>query len=155
MATKQTGRFHDAASSINYPTRDARLDPEWVDRMLMLTYFKGAGAEVGVFKGSFTSMILKYTKPSKLFLVDPWLFQRGPRGNGSGTWYGGKIAKSQADMDAIYAHVESTFGGKPNVRVLRMRSNAFWASQPRDSLDFVYSTGRTVETRTLEGAIIP
>ena len=34
----------------------------------------GIGAELGVFKGVFSSVLLETTKPKKLHLIDPWYF---------------------------------------------------------------------------------
>ena len=44
------------------------------DRKWILKYIKhgGVGAEIGVFRGHFTSLICAWAKPRKLYLIDPW-----------------------------------------------------------------------------------
>ena len=58
------------------------------------------GAEVGVFKGDYAERICAVVRPAQLHLIDPWLFGDDERYAGS-SW-GGRIARSQADMDAVY-----------------------------------------------------
>lgn len=69
---------------------------------------KGATcAEIGVWQGDFAACILSETKPHRLHLIDPWRFESDPVYAKS--WYGGGIAKSQNDMDAICAGVYLRF----------------------------------------------
>ena len=36
---------------------------------------RSAGAEIGVWQGVFSRMLLEVAKPTRLFLVDPWRWQ--------------------------------------------------------------------------------
>ena len=98
---------------------------------------KGARcAELGVWKGQFSTRILEITKPRLLHLVDPWLYQpRFPYRH-----YGGKTARNQEDMDAIYNEVVDKFMNSSNVKVHRATSKAFFA-HIRARLDWVYIDG--------------
>jgi hypothetical protein len=65
------------------------------------------GAEIGVWHGDFSSRLLSVVRPARLHLIDPWRFEAG-----SGyerAWYGGAVAKSQAEMDCIYEGVLRRF----------------------------------------------
>jgi hypothetical protein len=104
--------------------------------MLELIPSGGVGAEIGVWKGGFSAVLLKTLNPQLLHLIDPWSFQPDV----PGAWYGGSQAKSQADMDAIYDDVRAKFADAP-VKILRMTSleavNAFVPSE----LDWLYIDG--------------
>jgi len=65
------------------------------------------GAEVGVWKGDFAAGALRVVGPTRLHLIDPWAFEAGEPYDGA--WYGGGIARSQADMDAVYEEVRGRF----------------------------------------------
>jgi hypothetical protein len=65
------------------------------------------GAEVGVWKGDFSEQMIRLVKPRQLFLVDPWQFM--PDNEHAHTRYGGGVAKSQEDMDTVYAQVQRRF----------------------------------------------
>jgi hypothetical protein len=74
-------------------------------RLLKLIPTEATGVEIGVWRGDWAAELLERTRPRRLFLVDPWTFQ--PEFKGS--WFGGAIAKSQADMDQIYETVVERF----------------------------------------------
>lgn len=112
------------------PKPDARTE-------LLNTLPKGARcAEIGVWKGDFSERILRVTKPQRLVLVDPWEFVPSHEER----WYGGKIAKSQADMDATYEGVVERFASHPEVEVARHRSVDFLAKTDVE-FDWVYIDG--------------
>ena len=80
---------------------------------------KGAvGAEIGVWRGEFSKSLLRAAEPRELHLVDPWKFVP----SFPSRWYGGMEAKSQADMDAIFAEVQDQFRTNPAVHILRKPS---------------------------------
>lgn len=56
----------------------------------------GTGMEVGSWKGAFTKRILDKTSTKMLYAVDPWAYTK------SETWWGGQVAKNQADMEKVY-----------------------------------------------------
>src|SRR5271169_4348460 len=64
-------------------------------------------AELGVYKGDFSQLILKTVEPKKLHLVDPWRFEPDPAYARS--WYGGPTGQSQSNLDAIYESVSRRF----------------------------------------------
>ena len=51
--------------------RERRRRIEFIERVLPKN---GIGAELGVFKGHFSGILLKHTKARKLHLIDPWYF---------------------------------------------------------------------------------
>src|SRR5688572_947522 len=83
-----------------------RGDPR--KRLLRMLPRGSVGAEVGVWKGDFSELILRVVRPRELHLIDPWRFEVAP--GYSSARYGGSKAKSQADMDAIYSSVTERFG---------------------------------------------
>jgi hypothetical protein len=96
----------------------------------------GRCAEIGVWKGDFSQQILDEKEPVELNLVDPWIFRPDhPR-----RMYGGKIAKSQSDMDAIFREVEARFANVGSVIIHRAIS-AVYFSQLDAVLDWVYIDG--------------
>jgi hypothetical protein len=76
-------------------------------------------AEIGVWKGNFSQMILRLTGPRELHLIDPWSFSpKYPERR-----YGGQLAHSQDDMDGIFAAVAARFADQPQVTLHRMTSS--------------------------------
>lgn len=61
-------------------------------------------AEIGSWKGDFSSIILKKTSPSKLFLIDPYKYYPQYKS----AWFGG-ISGSQQSMDEVYSSVNKRF----------------------------------------------
>ncbi|MGD1924571.1 MAG: class I SAM-dependent methyltransferase [Paracoccaceae bacterium] len=97
------------------------------------------GAEIGVWKGDFSAILLREAQPSCLHLIDPWQIQSDP--GHVEAWYG---ASSGVDMDAIHQHVVARFAreiGLGQISVHRATSyNAMQALEDA-SLDFVYVDG--------------
>ena len=94
------------------------------------------GLEIGVWRGAFTNSIYQVVQPRMLHLVDPWLFQpEFPQ-----RMYGGKIARSQADMDEIFERVKNRFADKQPVIHRKFSSDALADFEDR-SLDWVYIDG--------------
>lgn len=94
-------------------------------------------AEVGVWKGDFSKKILRHTSPERLHLIDPWVFQPAfPFRK-----FGGKKAKEQADMDAIFKKVKKRFRNNPEVVIHRESSHEALAGFDDDHLDWVYLDG--------------
>jgi hypothetical protein len=61
-------------------------------RLLHVLPKGGSGAEIGVHLGDFSSL-LRWSKPRKLFLIDPWKYASGDQYKDS--WYGGTADKAQ------------------------------------------------------------
>ena len=98
-------------------------------------------AEVGVYKGDFSELILA-RHPKKLHLIDPWKFEPDPEYTAS--WYGGSVGENQAKMDAIYESVMRRFrspikSGK--VQVHRSGSAASASEFPDNYFDWIYIDG--------------
>ena len=101
---------------------------------------QGVIAEVGVWQGAFSKQLLDRLEPVRLHLVDPWAFV--PQYNES--WYGGSVAQSQDDMDAIFQGVRDRFASEIGVgRVIlhRLTSSDAAASIGARWFDAVYIDG--------------
>jgi hypothetical protein len=95
------------------------------------------GAELGVFKGDFSQKLIDVTKPSRLYLVDPWVSSPDPKKKEA--WYS---VAAQTDMDAIYKSVCQRFAGSNGkVQIMRKTSVEFLAGREDNSLGFVYIDG--------------
>lgn len=98
-------------------------------------------AEVGVYKGDFSKLILERA-PRKLHLIDPWKFETDPIYANS--WYGGALGKSQARMDTIHKSVLHRFGTAIRtgiVEVHRKTSAECCAQFPDNYFDWIYIDG--------------
>src|SRR5690242_3932663 len=78
---------------------------------LLMHLPKGAvGAEVGAWRGDHAASILRWARPSRLFLVDPWQHHEGEGYEDAA--YGGKADGGQTEMDRIYQSVLDRFAGR-------------------------------------------
>ncbi|HEX3431050.1 MAG TPA: class I SAM-dependent methyltransferase [Rhizomicrobium sp.] len=94
-------------------------------------------AEIGVWKGDFSNELLLSTAPNRLHLIDPWRFRPElPK-----RWYGGRLAKSQVDMDGIYMSVVGRFKNIPEVVIHRMASADAARLFDDEFFDWVYVDG--------------
>jgi hypothetical protein len=109
-------------------------------RLVKMLPQHAVGAEVGVWKGDFSASLLRYSRPIRLHLIDPWAFQADlPR-----AWYGGLAAGSQSDMDAISESVRNRFSteiAQATVVVHRATSTEALAGLDDGSLDWIYIDG--------------
>jgi hypothetical protein len=94
-------------------------------------------AEIGVWKGGFSSRILTESQPQELHLIDPWAFQS----EFSDRIFGGSSAKGQSDMDAIYSDVCAKFAANENVKLHRGYSDAIMPQFEDHYFDWVYIDG--------------
>ena len=94
-------------------------------------------AEIGVWRGDFSAQILKTVLPSKLHLIDPWLFDDSYPTR----WYGGKEAQSQKDMDEIYECVANRFSNMANVTIHREYSDIACNHFEDKCFDWIYIDG--------------
>lgn len=101
---------------------------------------KGAvGAEIGVWKGDFSDLILKTAAPRLLHLIDPWTLVEDP--DHANAWYSTQRGQ---DIDQIYADVQTRFAAEiatGQVQIHRKASTDGMGALPDDSLDFVYVDG--------------
>ncbi|KPP89225.1 MAG: Methyltransferase domain [Rhodobacteraceae bacterium HLUCCA08] len=110
-------------------------------RASVLDHFRehGRGAEIGVFMAGFSQKILNQVKPTKLYLVDPWVNFDDPGLDKS--WY---KDGSEFDMDAIHDKIAAKYDKRiknGQVEILRGTSEAMLPKIGDDSLDFVYIDG--------------
>lgn len=97
------------------------------------------GAEIGVWSGDFSEILIQELNPKEISLIDPWTFRTEPAFEGSG--YAGSLAKSQADMDELYLHVTKRFTTDKRVKIHRLESADAANLFPSGSLDWVYIDG--------------
>lgn len=94
------------------------------------------GAEVGVYTGVTSKVILENFPRCRLLLIDPW------KAWGEDTRYGqssGMKPKTQVDWNEIYAEALNNIGpANRRCRVLRMMSELAAKQVPDKSLDFVF-----------------
>lgn len=110
-------------------------------RASVLEQFKhrGRGAEIGVFMAGFSKKILAEVKPTKLYLIDPWVNFDDPGLDKS--WY---KEGSDFDMDKIHDDIAAKFAKRINNGQVEMLRGTAEAMMPRiedNSLDFVYIDG--------------
>lgn len=91
-------------------------------------------AEIGVWSGEFSHLILKSRSPKELHLIDPWMYmpdREGPR-------YGTRLEGGQTYMDALYQDVLNRFAENPEVRIHRKTSIEAAEDFPDACLDWIY-----------------
>jgi Methyltransferase domain len=112
-------------------------------RLVVELFPRGSvGAEIGVWKGDFSRLILRRVRPTELHLIDPWAHADEEY---SASLYG---RASQDEMDAIYGSVVASFGGDPGVLIHREMSLAAVQRFDDAHFDWVYIDG----DHTYEGA---
>src|SRR2546426_11614701 len=72
------------------------------------------GAEIGVWKGDFSKLLLRRVRPAELHLVDPWVHASDAAH--SDAWYG---KSDQDQMDAMHQSVVAALGRHPGVVIHR------------------------------------
>lgn len=77
------------------------------DFVLKLIPKQSIGAEIGVYRGNFSSRILTVVKPKVLHLIDPWEYFDDPVYVDA--LYGRRHGRNQERMDSIYEKVKTRF----------------------------------------------
>jgi len=94
------------------------------------------GAEIGVYQGDYSEVLLSKNPELKLYLIDPWLALPGMKlKRGDET-----VEAEQWIMDKIYEFTVDRFKGK-NVRIIRKFSTEAVNDFADNALDFVYIDG--------------
>ena len=107
------------------------------DQLLAALPPGSVGAEIGVWKGRFSLMVTEKLQPKSFHLIDPWAFQP----DFSERMYGGRVARNQADMDAIFEGVQQLFDGAANVHFHRDFSSEAVKAFDDAYFDWVYIDG--------------
>ncbi|GIT89559.1 hypothetical protein JANAI62_09560 [Jannaschia pagri] len=95
----------------------------------------GVGAEVGVWEGRFSEVILEVCTPKALHLIDPWEYD--PRFNNTG--FGRK--KNAERMPAMHEMVAEKFAADDRVHLHRATSAEALVEMEDGSLDWIYIDG--------------
>lgn len=104
-------------------------------RMLEALPKNGIGAEVGVWEGRFSEVILEVCSPKILHLIDPWEYD--PRFNNTG--FGRK--KNAERMPQMHEMVAEKFAGDDRVHLHRAMSGDALTAMEDASLDWIYIDG--------------
>jgi hypothetical protein len=99
-------------------------------------------AEIGVYMGDFSYLILDIVKPKKLYLIDPWKFFDDEKYKD--TLYGKNLAISQSKMDKRYEYVAKRFKKEiksGQIEIIRDTSEEAMQKLEDISLDWVYIDG--------------
>lgn len=95
-------------------------------------------AEIGVFWGMFSRLILKTVQPEMLHLIDPWQYQ--PEATLARACHGG-VSGSQQRMDEIHDNVVRHLGHRKDVTIHRTSSSLAVSQFPDDYFDWIYVDG--------------
>jgi Methyltransferase domain len=130
------------AAAVRFRARSALrvLHPKGRQRLLRKLPKGGIGAEIGVWRGTFSAVLLQRLEPTELHLIDPWEFMPDkPQ-----TIYGGGDVTGQPDMDRIYTEVVTRFApATRSGRVVIHRARSVDAARSfRDAyFDWIYVDG--------------
>ncbi|MEM7058682.1 MAG: class I SAM-dependent methyltransferase [Pseudomonadota bacterium] len=97
------------------------------------------GAEIGVWKGNFSELILQTAQPRLLHLIDPWRLVDDP--DHASAWYSKERGQ---DIEQIYGSVQARFAdhvSSGQVQIHRKSSGEALESMPDEHLDFIYVDG--------------
>ena len=107
-------------------------------------------AEIGVLHGQFSTRILEITRPKKLYLIDPYLFELYKTKQQVET--GLATQAGQDDMDSRYIRVFRKFGREileGQISFIRAKSAAACRVFSKDFFNWIYIDG----DHTVEGAL--
>jgi len=95
-------------------------------------------AEIGVYWGALSRLILKRVEPKMLHLIDPWRYQPDPSLDKA--LYGG-VGGSQKRMDEIHDNVVRHLGRRKDVTIHRAPSLIAVNQFPDNYFDWIYVDG--------------
>jgi SAM-dependent methyltransferase len=88
-------------------------------------------AELGVFKGEYSSELIKRTEPREFYMVD--LFDRVFTSGGVDGYH-----EETADLRLVHDDLRSVYADKPNIHIVRSEILAWLNELPVDFLDWAY-----------------
>lgn len=91
-------------------------------------------AEVGVWAGDFSQLIMRTSSPTELHLIDPWLY-RPDHGQAR---YGKRLEGGQDYMDSLHDTVVATFDSTPSVHIHRETSVEAASTFEDGYFDWIY-----------------
>lgn len=97
----------------------------------------GVGAELGVFTGLFSTVLLKYTDAKKIYFVDPWWEVFGEYYPDWGVYTSNGRLKTRVAHEAARDRIERN-RHKTDVAVVAQTSYAFLADAPDHHFDWIY-----------------
>jgi hypothetical protein len=104
------------------------------EELIQLIPQNSIGAEVGIFRGEFSRILLETTKPQLFYMIDPW------EGNiMSGDKNGQNIEYIEGDKYYV-EHIIPEFMFQPQIKILRNYSDVL-ALFPDNYLDWIYLDG--------------
>ena len=95
------------------------------------------GTEIGLGRGEFSEILLSTRRLKRLYLIDSWVFQP----DFATRWYGGAVARSQADMDELFEGVRQRLARFAAPVYLRDFSADAAGRIAEGELDWVYVDG--------------
>lgn len=129
-ASHQTGE--SKALEVKAPNRHK-------NRLRMLEQMPKGGrcAEIGVWNGGFSGVILDVTTPTELTLIDPWDLLSDQNAD---DWTH-KKHEDHAEMNRMFRNVERNYGHFPQVIIRKGFSADVLSSFPDDYFDWIYIDG--------------
>lgn len=106
-------------------------------RMLERMPKNGRCAEIGVWNGGFSGVILEVTQPRELTLIDPWELLSG---QDEGEWTH-KKHQNHEFMQGMYTNVARNYAHLPNVKISKGFSAEVLETFPDNYFDWLYIDG--------------
>jgi hypothetical protein len=106
-------------------------------RILELVPKGTVGAELGVFKGSFSTIILEVVQPMRLYLVDPWWVEYGEYYPNWGAYTNGGQLRTKEAYEQAVVSVQSV-SSACEVKFCVERSADWLSSLEDEHLDWAY-----------------
>ncbi len=111
-------------------------DPQGRQFLFKILPRGSVGAEIGVWKGDFSKLLVRRVRPAELHLIDPWIHVTDA--SYSQAWYG---RAGQDEMDATYESVVAKLGGHSGVTIHRETSVKAAQSFADAHFDWLYIDG--------------
>jgi hypothetical protein len=111
-------------------------DPQGRQFLFKILPRGSVGAEIGVWKGDFSKLLVRRVRPAELHLIDPWVHVTDA--SYAQAWYG---RAGQDEMDATYESIVARLGGHPAVTIHRETSVKAAQSFADAHFDWLYIDG--------------